>query len=288
MLRSFEQISCPANIDRLISADEEVVTITGDGIYQTPWHWHDCLMFIIPSLGALEVKHEDQRQGVWLSGDHFAVLPSHRAHETRAGFGDHHHIALYVTQAALLRLDEQVGSLQEFYRRTREMMLVRCSPAVRSLQELSSQPDRGGYGDARVRRDLASALLVQCIAGVIANEPAPGGNHGTALIADVKAFIAQHANQAIPLDTLGERFGISRRHLTRLFLENAGCSIGEYHQKMRIVKASALLVETSLSVGEIAYQVGFESGAALSRAMRRVNGKSPTSIRADLARSVKS
>lgn len=75
MLRSFEQIRHPANLDRLIAADDEFATLSGSGAYAMPWHWHDCLMFILPSHGTVELKHEDRRDGSWLSQDRFAVVP---------------------------------------------------------------------------------------------------------------------------------------------------------------------------------------------------------------------
>jgi AraC family transcriptional regulator len=75
MLRSFEQLCHPADSGLLIAYDEERATIAVGGAYAMPWHWHDCFMFILPSRGAVELKHEDQRQGTWLSQDRFAIVP---------------------------------------------------------------------------------------------------------------------------------------------------------------------------------------------------------------------
>ena len=86
---------------------------------------------------------------------------------------------------------------------------------------------------------------------------------------------------------LADRFGISRRHITRLFREGTGPSIAEFQPGVRLEQAERLLCETGLPVGEIAFRVGFESGAALARAMRRVLGRSPSEIRIGMARAVK-
>lgn len=72
------------SIDPPVSADEEHAALAGGGAYAMPWHWHDCLMFILPSWGTVELKHEDRREGAWLLQDRFAVVPSNRAHETPA------------------------------------------------------------------------------------------------------------------------------------------------------------------------------------------------------------
>jgi AraC-like DNA-binding protein len=291
MLRSFEQLRDTARADLLISADEEHAALAGSGSYAMPWHWHDCLMFILPSQGTVELKHEDQRQGTWLSQDRFAVVPANRAHETRAAIGAHRHIALYVTGETFRRLGQEVGSLSEFHRRTRTTILASRTPTLRSLQELSLRDSPDAYGNARVKQSLTSALLVQCIAEVISGEIMSGASHrehGMALIADLKAYLTQHADEQVPLDALADRFGMSRRHITRLFREGTGLSVGEFQQHIRLQTARELLSATDLPIGEIAFRVGFDSGSALAHAMRREDGRSPSDIRKTMARSNKS
>ncbi len=291
MLRSFEQLRQTARPDLLVAADEEYAAVVGSGAYAMPWHWHDCLMFILPSRGAIELKYEGQRAGTWLSNDRFAVVPSNRAHETQAGIGAHSHIAIYATSPILHRLEKEIGSLSEFRRRTQAPRLFRHTSSLRTLHELSVRDERNAYGLSRVRHGLSSALLIQCIAEVIAGDAvssASGRDHGMSLVEDVKQYLAAHVGQTIPLDALEERFGVSRRHITRLFREFTGVSIGDFQQRARIETACELLGATELPVGEIAFRVGFESSAALARAMRRTDGRSPTEIRKRVARSVKS
>jgi len=290
MLRSFDQLRQPADQGLLVAADDGHATLTGAGTYAKPWHWHDCLMFILPSHGAVELRHEDQRAGTWLSQDRFAVVPPGHAHQTQAGCATHTHVAIYVTSDALRKLDAGIGSLGEFRRRTRTPILVRRTAPIRALQDLSLRKDMSAYGGAAARQALSSALLVECIGAVIAGKTVPGTSpreHGMALVADLEAFITRHADQNIPLDALEERFSISRRHITRLFREGTGLSIGEFQQRKRYENACRLLAETDLPIGEVAFRVGFESGAALARAMRRLGGHSPSDLRAGMARSIK-
>jgi len=88
-----------------------------------------------------------------------------------------------------------------------------------------------------------------------------------ALVADLEAFIT------------------SRRHITRLFRKCTGLSISEFQQRVRYRNACRLLVETDLPIGEVAFRVGFGSGAALAHAMRRIGRHSPSELRASVARS---
>jgi AraC-like DNA-binding protein len=282
MLRSFEQLCQETGEGWQIAADDGHATQANQGAYAQPWHWHDCVMFILPSRGAMELRHEDRREGVWLTHDRFAVVPSHRAHKTLAGMGANSHVALYVTGSMLGRLDSEAGSVSEFHRRTRAPVLMRRTPTLRALQELSTRSRNSGYGHAKLTRTLVVALLIQCIAEVISGQLLPAvskAEHGMALVADLKDYLTRHADQDIPLDALGERFGVSRRHLTRLFRSGTGLSVGEFQQRVRLRTAHELLGGTDLPISEIAFRVGFDSGAALSHAMRRFEGRSPSDVR---------
>ena len=240
MLRSFEVLCQTAHPDLLVAADTEYAAVAGSGEYAMPWHWHDCLMFILPSRGTIELKHEGQRAGTWLSQDRFAVVPPGRPHETQAGIGAHSHIAIYVTGPILDRLDKEIGSLSEFRRRTRTTALFRCTSKLRALHELSARRELDAYGNSRIRHGLSSALLVQCIAEVMAGEAVPGTthrDHGMMLVDELKQYLIEHVDQTVPLDALEARFGVSRRHMTRLFREFTGSSVGEFQQRVRLEKA---------------------------------------------------
>ena len=280
MLHSFERLRHPADRHALIAAADGQAVLAHSGDYVQPWHWHDCVMFMLPSRGTLELQHEDQRRGTWLSHDRFAVVPAHRAHRTRTGLGASSHVALYATGDLLRQLDARIGSLAEFHRRTRATVLGRRTPEMRELQQFAL--DERAYGQAEIQRALATALLVQCIAQVLAGEAPPDPSpqeRGRALVADLQAYLTLHADQVLPLDALGERFGVSRRHLTRLFRDATGMTVGVFQQRMRLQMARQLLAETALPVAEIAYRVGYDSGAALTHAMQRVHGRSPSAVR---------
>ncbi|URV26723.1 helix-turn-helix domain-containing protein [Burkholderia gladioli] len=55
--------------------------------------------------------------------------------------------------------------------------------------------------------------------------------------------------------------------------------MGEFQQRVRYRNACQLLAETDLPIGEVAFRVGFGSGAALAHAMRRIGGHAPSELR---------
>ncbi len=289
MLRSFDMLSAASVADTALSADpSQTLFASASGRYAMPWHWHDCMMLLMPSAGAVSLRHQDRLEGAWVSEDRFAVVPAGHAHATLALRDTHAHLAFYITDEALQRIEAETGSLARVKRRTRSSALFGTTSEIKALQNLCQ---RAGPGQsAAVLRRISAALLVSCLLEVEKTEPLPAATprgHGVALVQEIQAFIADRTAQDISLDLLAERFGTSRRHITRLFRARTGLSIAEFHHSTRIALARRMLTDTDLPVGEIAFRVGFESGSALSRAMRRADGNSPSGIRQAMARSVK-
>lgn len=291
MLRSFLDVCTTAETDAVISADGGKAALTGGGRgYIKPWHWHDCLMLILPSVGALDLKLEDrpEREG-WVSEDRFLVVPAGRAHRSRAIRDNHIHVAVYVTGSALREVEQELGSLTAVRRKIKTSVAFKTTPEIRTLQHLCRQGHRHEFARPVARRHLSAALLVQCLAQIERASPlseASRGGHSQALVSEIKAYVSAHASDTISLEALSERFGISRRHLTRLFREKTGVSISTFQQEERLAAARLLLEETDLPIGEVAFRVGYESGSALARIMQRVDGQAPQSFRWNMARSV--
>ena len=76
MLRSYDQIRFDVPASRLLAAGEGCFMIDGGGKrYRTPWHWHDCVMILLPICGSVEFSDESRHAGTWLAQDRFVVVP---------------------------------------------------------------------------------------------------------------------------------------------------------------------------------------------------------------------
>lgn len=289
MLRSFDVLRNGAVAEAVIVSGREELVLRGGGqAYATPWHWHDCLMLLLPVAGAMDLRDEDRPASVWVSEDRFALIPASHAHQTRAVRDRHAHVALYLTNTALRRVEEQVGSLDGIRRKIRRTALFATTPRIRVLLDLCRRDPPQSTADASVLGHLSSALLTDCLAQVERARALSGSArqaHGASLVREVRAHLAARLGETVTLDEMAERFGVSRRHLTRSFRHLTGRTIGDVQQEQRVSAARQLLVQTDLPVSEIAFRVGFESGSALSRALRRREGLSPSGIR-NMARTV--
>ena len=79
---------------------------------------------------------------------------------------------------------------------------------------------------------------------------------------------------------LGERLGVSARHLRRLFVTHVGVTPDGLARSARVHFARRLLDDTDLSVTEIAFAAGFGSLRQFNRACQEVFRESPRELRA--------
>jgi AraC family transcriptional regulator len=96
----------------------------------------------------------------------------------------------------------------------------------------------------------------------------------------VTAYVDQHLDQYLDLETLAEVAHFSPFHFHRLFSALMGETLGAYLRRRRCeVAATRLLAQPKLSVLQIALGVGFGSAEALTHAFGARFGCSPTTWR---------
>ena len=83
----------------------------------------------------------------------------------------------------------------------------------------------------------------------------------------------------ITVEEIGAYIGIDRSYLYRLFKEKVGTSPKRYIIEYKLKTAARLLVETNLSIGQVARSAGFEDQLYFSTAFRNFFSESPSSYR---------
>ncbi len=84
-------------------------------------------------------------------------------------------------------------------------------------------------------------------------------------VAQALRFIRQHARDLIQVDDVVDAVPLSRRQLYNRFQETLGRSIYQEIRRVRMNHAAAMLVETNLSISEIAHSLGFTDLKNISR-----------------------
>jgi transcriptional regulator GlxA family with amidase domain len=83
----------------------------------------------------------------------------------------------------------------------------------------------------------------------------------------------------LPLNTVADKVGVSRRQIERLFKRHLGMVPSKFYLEARLRRARALLLQTDLSIMEIAVACGFESPPHFSRCFRSQFGCTPSAER---------
>ena len=95
----------------------------------------------------------------------------------------------------------------------------------------------------------------------------------------VVAYINDHLDESLDLKTLAEVAALSEFHVHRVFKALKGESIGAHISRLRIEAAARLLRYSALSIEDIAFNIGYEAPAALSKAFKNQYGITPTQYR---------
>jgi AraC-like DNA-binding protein len=80
----------------------------------------------------------------------------------------------------------------------------------------------------------------------------------------------------LPVPELADRFNCTRRHLTRLFHQQFGCSVANLRMEIRLLRAVSLLRNPEFTVADVALKCGFNHRGLFNQCFKRRFGSSPS------------
>lgn len=104
-------------------------------------------------------------------------------------------------------------------------------------------------------------------------------DHDHQLVERAVQHIAGNMSDSLDTATLGRKFGVSERHLNRLFVADTGLTPGRYVRRVRTEAAARLLTTTDLRVSDVARKCGFGTSEALRQAFAQHYDVSPARYR---------
>lgn len=100
------------------------------------------------------------------------------------------------------------------------------------------------------------------------------------IVEEIKDYIKAHYCESdMGLTRVGSEFRMSESYLSSLFKEQSGGNFGDFLETLRIEKACELLQDRTITVNEVAEEVGYNSVQSFRRAFKRVKGVSPKELR---------
>jgi AraC-like DNA-binding protein len=125
--------------------------------------------------------------------------------------------------------------------------------------------------------DRIRATLLRWCRAFLESEEAPSACSGP--ISRSLRYIDRNLDQPLSLKQLAQEAHLSPSYYSSLFKQQVGCTFCEYVQSRRISTSVTLLVDTDMTVAEIAKQVGFSDYRYFSRLFTRIVGMNPTRYR---------
>lgn len=130
-------------------------------------------------------------------------------------------------------------------------------------------------------RDMAQRLfavvLEELIAGTCTRSPHLSGTqlHHVQVVEAAAAAMRESPSETGDLETLAARHGYSLAHFSRLFRAHIGCSPRAFLVACRLSRARDLLLNTAMTVSQIADALGYSSVYFFSRQFRQHVGVAP-------------
>lgn len=147
---------------------------------------------------------------------------------------------------------------------------------------------RGGYDAARHLSELIDGrrtgrcqprhIVVEPI-GVVARLSTDTSWSRDPEVAKALAFIHKRLHRPLEVKEVVCEVNLSRRRLYDRFRASTGKSLSAYIRDRRLASFARLLIETNLTVSEIAYAMGYESETNIARSFKKHFGMPPAAYR---------
>jgi len=103
------------------------------------------------------------------------------------------------------------------------------------------------------------------------------------IVARAVAFIHKNTGNILQVSDIVSEVGISRRALELRFKKTLGRTVQQEIRRIRVNKAARMLLETNLSISNIALKLGYSDTSNISRYFKREKGLEPSVYRKQFA-----
>ncbi|OIB02089.1 AraC family transcriptional regulator [Paenibacillus sp. LC231] len=92
-------------------------------------------------------------------------------------------------------------------------------------------------------------------------------------------YLNEHYREEVVFEEMAKQIGISYSYMRKIVYEHTGKSLSDYLNLLRIEKAKELLLESNLSIAQIASEVGYMNVRSFNRLFRKFEGMPPSSYK---------
>lgn len=135
--------------------------------------------------------------------------------------------------------------------------------------------------------EAAKSWLEAYCGGIIRRLEQKKDNRQKDMMEKVLAYLREnYLRPDISAEMLADMVGLTRGYFGKIFSDFAGRSVNEYIIELRMNRAKELLEKNSLSVNDIAAQVGFSNQSYFTATFRKWNGITPNQYRCEFKKTL--
>lgn len=152
--------------------------------------------------------------------------------------------------------------------------------AVRAIAKKLMQAEAAEPRGVRSRY-LASMLLLELREQALADVPEDGGISSSAeqLCERIKEFVFFHRFSDVKVREIARELGYHEKYLSAVFHRTEGVTLKAYIDAQRCAEAKRLLLESRLTVTEVAYYLNFPDPHSFARFFKTTAGRTATQFR---------
>lgn len=128
-----------------------------------------------------------------------------------------------------------------------------------------------------LQQHLAASILY-CMADRITDSQGQPSNRNCISPEHIRRYILGNLHRKITVEDMAGEACLSVSRFHEVFREVAGITPHQFLLQTRLDQAAELLASTSLTVSEISYRTGFSSQSALTNALRKYKGTTPSRL----------
>lgn len=276
-------IACNTELLELITLKDTVASFSRLFANSVRYHhWHQCLeiLYVEEGFGVVIV---DNQQYTMRPGRLFFFPPftPHKVMVDEKAQDCYRRTIIHLDQHAIAKLlrdfPDNLNRLHMLSTRGRPAFVADLAGAHAHVDYLFSLYAHLATPSGLSAERVASLLMVLFSMLPPAQEKMPEAVSGIA--SPVMFWIEENYQQKFSLDRLAQDLGKSRSYLSRRFHAETGEHIHNYLNTLRLRRACELLLHTSISIADIAAQVGFSDTTWFISSFKKGIGETPLQYR---------
>jgi len=135
------------------------------------------------------------------------------------------------------------------------------------------------WNDRTLRQEDRLDNLTRFYQQIMDRTRMPAGEEQGSIVSLILDYIHQKFRQDIYLEKIASEMGVSASYISRVFKQKTGTNLTDYVSRIRMEEAKRLLLETKLTIEDVANQVGIPSRTTFIRIFKKSEGTTPSNYR---------